>query len=225
MRIAEVWIERPVAQIDQTFTYKAENPDCERGKRILVPFGAQKLVGFVDHVREYDGDENAFEKEFGYPLREIEEVIDETPVLNEELFALGKWLAEDTIAPRIACYQAMLPNKLSPKSSSKNKKMQDWVLYVTEPAEFGPRQIRQKEALEALKKEKNGILRSQWRKEYGVSTKNLEDKGYARIEKREARYEIEETLPVEKALPFTVYRFPARNRAVAASAFSHTAFP
>ncbi|MDO5085902.1 MAG: hypothetical protein Q4D47_05620, partial [Erysipelotrichaceae bacterium] len=42
--------------------------------------------------------------------------MDERPILNEELMALGKWMAQTTISPTIACYQAMLPSSIKPSN-------------------------------------------------------------------------------------------------------------
>ena len=39
------------------------------------------------------------------------------PLLNEELFALGEWMAKTCIVPMISCFQCMLPAKLKPKST------------------------------------------------------------------------------------------------------------
>ena len=48
--VADVLVELKAKEIDQTFTYKIPSnllDKVEVGKRVLVPFGKQKLEGFV----------------------------------------------------------------------------------------------------------------------------------------------------------------------------------
>src|SRR5690625_5268002 len=74
--------------------------------RVTVPFGPRNIMGFVVGLSDF----SSFDK-----LRNINDVLDLTPVLTEELIDLGKWLAEDTLSFYITAYQAMLPQVLKAK--------------------------------------------------------------------------------------------------------------
>ena len=50
--VADVLVELKAKEIDQTFTYKIPSnllDKVEVGKRVLVPFGKQKLEGFLEN--------------------------------------------------------------------------------------------------------------------------------------------------------------------------------
>ena len=100
-----VLVELSNRNIDKTFTYKVQKNIEERikvGIRVKVPFGKQKLEGFVLSI----GNE---EKE---DLKEIYDVIDNEIILNNELLELGNIVKEKTLCTLISAYQAMLPKAL-----------------------------------------------------------------------------------------------------------------
>lgn len=106
MNVAKVIVDVPAATIDQTFDYGI--PEKFRhilapGMRVIVPFGPRKIMGFVVDIT----DESSFDQ-----LKPIAEVLDVEPVLTEELLALGKWLAEETLSLSISALQVMLPQVL-----------------------------------------------------------------------------------------------------------------
>ena len=74
---AEVLVEIRTQGMDKTFTYAVPSDLEDKikiGVRVLVPFGKQKLEGFVMKV----GNDSKYE----YELKDILEVIDDEPVLN-----------------------------------------------------------------------------------------------------------------------------------------------
>ena len=106
-------------QLDQSFSYLCGHAEVRPGMRVSVPFAKQQLVGFVeDSVKEVSADEL---KQMPYELKEIQRVIDERPLLNDELLQLGKWMAEQYVAPLISCYQAMLPGVLEAEKQRENR--------------------------------------------------------------------------------------------------------
>lgn len=107
--LADVLVELKAKQIDQTFTYRIPehlSDAVEVGKRVLVPFGNQKLEGFVL---------NKEAREESFELKDILEVIDETVILNDELMALGRYISKKTLTNLITAYQTMLPSALKAK--------------------------------------------------------------------------------------------------------------
>ena len=104
---ADVLVELKAKQIDKTFTYLIPNNlvnEVKIGKRVLVPFGKQKLEGFVLNIEE--------NKDIDYEIKEIIEVIDNEPVLNDEMLELGKYISKKTLCNLISAYQTMLPAAL-----------------------------------------------------------------------------------------------------------------
>lgn len=113
---ADVLVELKAKQVDQTFTYHIpetlENK-IKVGIRVLVPFGKQKLEGFVLKIHE---------KEAEYPTKDVYDTIDEEPILNEEMLELGSYISKKTFSTLISAYQTMLPNALKAKHDFKVSK-------------------------------------------------------------------------------------------------------
>lgn len=100
MPYAEVAVNA-AAPIRQTFTYRV--PDglaVEVGQAVYVPFGARTLQGIVCEVTEEPRYQDA---------RDIEDVIDERPLLTPEHVSLALWLSEYYLAPLFDCVSLLLP--------------------------------------------------------------------------------------------------------------------
>lgn len=113
---AEVLVEIRSKAVDQTFTYIV--PDTLKNKiaigvRVFVPFGKNKIEGFVLNLTNENNSE--------FSMKEIIEVIDEVPILNKELLELGNYISKKTLCMKILCYQTMLPKALK---ANKNIQMQ-----------------------------------------------------------------------------------------------------
>lgn len=111
MNVAEVIVDVSSKNIDRPFDYKI--PDhlkgmIEVGMRVIVPFGPRKLQGFVTGLKE-SSELN------GGSMKEVEKLLDLTPVLTEELMQLSSWLSDKTLSFKITALQAMLPAALKAK--------------------------------------------------------------------------------------------------------------
>ncbi|SFA41990.1 replication restart DNA helicase PriA [Parageobacillus thermantarcticus] len=109
MKIAEVIVDVPARQTDHPFDYAIPEKwedILQPGMRVTVPFGPRRLQGFVIHIKSHSDVKT---------LKPIEAILDVTPVLNEELLELGKYLTETTLCFAISAYQAMLPAALKAK--------------------------------------------------------------------------------------------------------------
>lgn len=147
MYIVKVLIEHPVHSLDTTFDYLSYD-DLVAGVRVSVRFGYQKLIGYVDQVEKTDLSKEELEKEAGFHYHFIDEVIDEEPLLNEELQQLAVQLSQMTLSPRIACLQAMLPSQLKPSSTKSVGKK--WIRTVHVKHLGMPKTKKQKECLDYL---------------------------------------------------------------------------
>ncbi|NUK29064.1 primosomal protein N' [Parageobacillus sp. VR-IP] len=109
MKIASVIVDVPSRQTDRPFDYiipEQWEDILKPGMRVTVPFGPRRLQGFVVGIKSHSEVER---------LKPIEAVLDVTPVLNEELLELGKYLTETTLCFAISAYQAMLPAAMKAK--------------------------------------------------------------------------------------------------------------
>lgn len=102
-----VIVEITAKAVDKMFTYKI--PDkyqglIKIGARVKVPFGSQTLEGFVLSITN--------QVELDYEVREIIELIDKEPLLNDEMLYLGNEISKKTLCSKISAYQVMLPKAL-----------------------------------------------------------------------------------------------------------------
>lgn len=108
---AGVVVELINKNIDKVFTYKIpSNLNVKIGERVLVPFGRMNLEGFVVEINDNKPD---------YDIKEINSLIDDEPVLNEEMLELGKYICKKTLCTLSSSYQTMLPKALKAKNGSK----------------------------------------------------------------------------------------------------------
>lgn len=110
--LAQVIVDVPTMQTNQPYTYQvpvALEKQVEVGMRVVVPFGRGHrqvqgfVVGFTDST-DYAG-----------KLKPIQALMDLQPVVNSELLALSKWLADTTYSFWISCLYTMLPSLLKSK--------------------------------------------------------------------------------------------------------------
>lgn len=119
MRIVEILIEYASHTLDRPFSYLYEGKkNIGPGFRVLVNFNHRELMGYVLSVKSTDQTSEQLEEESGYRFDFLVDVIDESPLLNEDLFALAKQVSNYYLAPFISVLQAMLPPSLSPRKSS-----------------------------------------------------------------------------------------------------------
>ena len=104
---ANVIIEYGSKAVDKEFTYiipKKFINQIKIGHRVLVPFNNKFIQGFVlDISDKYD---------YEYELKEIKELCDENPILNEEMLYLGNEIQKEILCSKISIFQAMLPKAL-----------------------------------------------------------------------------------------------------------------
>ena len=121
--IAKVLVEINNINVDKTFDYIVPFEYIEKikiGMRVKVPFASRELEGFVlDLVNNTDNN---------YELKEIISIVDEKPILNNELLHLGQFMSKKYFSTLISCYQTMLPKALKAQNKTTiNKKMIKYV--------------------------------------------------------------------------------------------------
>ena len=136
MILVDIYTQHPILG-NQTLTY-THDIFLERGIRCWVELVNKKIVGFV--MRSYEG-------EVEFDVKPIESVIDDSPILNDELYQLATEMSQKTLSPIIRCFQAILPNQLRPKSNHKTIQTTDFVRVIDTT---GYQTKRQQEVLEDL---------------------------------------------------------------------------
>ena len=141
-----VLVEIKSKKVDKTFTYKV--PECleneiEIGKRVTVPFNNRTLEGFIIDIC------NTFNSD--YEVKEIINIIDSKPVLNEELLKLGDYISKKTLCSLVSAYNTMLPAALKAhKNYNINKKYIAYIKLIDNT--YIGKNDNQKEILDILKK-------------------------------------------------------------------------
>lgn len=107
--IARVAAENALYSFDKLFSYEIPDELSDKiraGMRVVVPFGkgSKKRVGLVFEVGEPE--ENA-------RLKPISAVIDDEPIISDELLRLCKWLKENTFCTYFDAFRSILPAGLS----------------------------------------------------------------------------------------------------------------
>ncbi len=105
--IAEVAVEGLVYHIDAPFTYAIpEALTVQAGCRVLVPFGNgnKKKQGFILNIKSRS------EFDSSIKLKSIVAVLDEVPLLNDEMLSLVTYLKENTFCTLFEAAKAMLPS-------------------------------------------------------------------------------------------------------------------
>lgn len=102
-KVAAVAVENSSFSFDKPFSYLLGDEECRPGCRVLVPFGRGNKLrqGIVLSVKNQSNTEK---------LKKISRVIDDTPVLNDEMLKLVEWLKERTFCTYFEAAKAVLPS-------------------------------------------------------------------------------------------------------------------
>ena len=115
MKIYEVLIEYAASSLDRPFSYIYRGEKIPREYcRVLVMFNNRLIGGVITGIVDTEEDETDYKKRTGFELKEIAEIIDETPLLNRELIGLSEEVASYYFSPRICVFFAMLPPSMKP---------------------------------------------------------------------------------------------------------------
>src|SRR6266849_6031367 len=87
--------------LDTAFTYHiTDGLEPVIGGRVLVPFRQQRMSGIVVAVHD---------RKPSVKTKDVLNVLDSTPVLDEQLLQLGKWISDYYLAPLGEVFRTMLP--------------------------------------------------------------------------------------------------------------------
>ncbi len=109
MKYAKVAVDAAVFTFDKEFDYIIP-PELEsaakKGCRVTVPFGNgnKKCLGIIFDVTDYSE---------GKRLKKISEVLDESPLLSDEMLDLARWIKNKTFCTLYEAAKAMLPGGIN----------------------------------------------------------------------------------------------------------------
>lgn len=176
--VVGVLVQLSSKNVDRIFDYKVPSfltDKIKLGIRVEVPFGYQRLEGFVLEIRENSS--------YTTELKEVLQVIDEDIVLNEELLQLGKTMKEKTLSPLISCYQVMLPKALKANRGVNVSKKYDTYYRIGEIGDYKLNEKQQK--IVDCFRQRELILKEELTAISPSSVKTLEQKKILLKEKRE----------------------------------------
>ena len=108
--IASVIIDILNKQVNRSFDYIIpEHLLCivKKGYRVKVPFGKSVRLGFVIDIKE--------ETDYSSKLKEIIDVVDVKPILNDEFIDIAKYISDNNFSFYATSLQAMIPQALKIK--------------------------------------------------------------------------------------------------------------
>ncbi len=88
--------------LERAFTYSVHGDVPAVGARVLVPFSGQRLMGVVVRV-------HTDAPEPGIEVKPVQQVLDDTALLPDELMRLAEWIAQYYVAPLGEVLRGMLP--------------------------------------------------------------------------------------------------------------------
>ncbi len=88
--------------LDRAFTYAVNGVVPAVGARVLVPFSGQRLMGVVVRVHDEQPTD-------GIEIKPVQQVLDEAPLLSDELMRLAAWIAQYYVAPLGEVLRGMMP--------------------------------------------------------------------------------------------------------------------
>src|SRR5262245_14234636 len=92
--------------VSQTFTYRLPGhmaASARPGSRVIVPFGKKLQAAFIVAIHEDIDDE------LRGAIKDVQELLDETPVVHADILELTKWMADYYYAPWGECLRSALP--------------------------------------------------------------------------------------------------------------------
>lgn len=121
MYLIEAYVTNASLNINYPFTYYSDF-EIKKYVRVNVHFGKGFTNALVSNCTFTDKTKEDINKEKGYKLQPVLSVLDEEPVISEELFDLAFWLSKTSVSPLMSCLNSMLPKVLKTSKNTTNPK-------------------------------------------------------------------------------------------------------
>ena len=182
MYLVEAYVTNASLNINYPFTYYSDI-EIQKYVRINVHFGKSFTNAIVSNCIYTDKTLEQLNKEKGYKLQPVIKVLDENPIISQELFDLAFWLSKTTISPLISCLNSMLPKALKTSKNTIDPKKVHRFRKINGDFDLTTKQS------EVLDKLYDGILASDARKISTSIINKLIEKGAIEEYTQEAQYE------------------------------------
>jgi len=167
IQLLAVIIEHGVMDLNHPFTYAySGDKQIVKGMRVKVKFGYSELIGFVvDDVKTSPLSLEKYNISSSVKIKEIEQVIDDEPIIDDELIELAKEVSSYYLCPFIEILKVMLPPSLRPDTSFSSKPKRSFKeVYVLDQEKVNEIQIftpNEEKLIEKMKTKPTGFLKSQ----------------------------------------------------------------
>ncbi len=142
--IAQIAVDQAAFHFDKLYSYQVPVSlgNLKRGCRVLVPFGGgnRKRTGVVVSLQEGVAPEKC---------KPITAVLDETPLLSDEMMDLALWLKQRTFCTVFDAVKAMLPSGLNMQIK--------WRYHAVDETELGDLSTEERRAWQMVKEMPDGI--------------------------------------------------------------------
>ena len=169
MFLIEAYVTNASLTINKPFTYYSDI-DIQKYVRIKVKFNKSFCHALVLNSTYTDKTLEDIKDELGFELLPVIDIVDESPIINDELYNLAIWLSKTTISPFITCLNTMLPKALKTSKSLVSPKYLHKIRKTGINADLT---VKQNEVLKQLN---DGMLISNARKINSPIIKKLLDK-------------------------------------------------
>ena len=183
MNYVKVYVEHSALSLNQLFTYSCQQP-VKPGCRVTVPFGSREITAIVASVIP--------EPDTSRKILPVTEVLDSEPLLNDELFGLAGWLADQFCASVISVLKTMLPPAMRPQSKKKKVVMESW-LEAADCLSDAPKLTRKQEAF--LASLSLPVPAAVARKQSASMTRSLLEKGRLKLVQKPKDHDLASVPP------------------------------
>ena len=128
MIIADVCVNVPIKNINQTFSYSVpdELNHIGVGWRVMVPLGRQTVDGFIMRVCDCDP------AQFKFELKPIESAVDDEAWFTPPMILAAQWLANFYLCPLSQTMTLFMPGRRSKKISARYEKIIEPAVEITD---------------------------------------------------------------------------------------------
>lgn len=184
MYIVDIYVTNCTLVINRPFKYYSDEYILKYC-RVKVTFNSSTNVGLVVACEKHSVSKESYEKELGFQLLPILEIIDKEPIINDELYALANMVSKTTFSPLISAINVLLPKFLkTTRKIAKNKK----VTIINKSIGFKALNSRQQKFYNTLS---NGLTLASARKLSASMTNTLINYHWLKIEEKEMLLEKE----------------------------------
>ncbi|WP_423362899.1 replication restart helicase PriA [Mycoplasma sp. P36-A1] len=166
--------------LNQEYTYYSKN-EVKKYSRVQINFNNKEIIGLVINVEE-----GMINNKKDFKIKEITKVIDQTPLINDELYNLALFMQKKYLVSKMDAITTMLPSKMRLDDKTKVSQVV-WIYYQESNEVIKGKTLKAKEYLKNSEK----VLLKDFTKLFSSYCANsLVEKGYAKKIKHNKLYSL-----------------------------------